>query len=99
MKTATQSLTAESLGIDFSSLPVLLDEDSIRQRVAPIGKTTLYAAATRGEIETVLLGAPGKRGKRLFLTSSVVAWIIRRANVTARPPIGSRKAVAKAVGA
>ena len=85
-------LTAEALKIDLSNLPVLLDEEGIRAKVAPIGRTTLYAAATKGEIETVLLGAPGKRGKRLFLAASVVAWIIRRAEVTRRPAIGSRSA-------
>lgn len=91
MKPAPLPLTAEAFGIDVSSLPVLLNEKGIRERVAPIGKTTLYSAATNGEIATVLLGAPGKRGKRLFVTSSVVAWIIRRAQQTKRPAIGSRR--------
>jgi hypothetical protein len=91
MENATQSLTAASLGIDVSRLPALLDADGIHSRVAPIGRTVLYEAATREEIKTVLLGAPGKRGKRLFVTDSVIAWILRRATTTKPPAMGSRK--------
>jgi len=83
--------TAETLGINIANLPVLLDDEGIRAKLAPIGRTLLWQAATAGEIESVLLGAPGKRGKRLFVTASVVAWMVRRAKATAPPKLSAVK--------
>lgn len=74
----------------LTSVPPLLDAKGVRQHVADIGRTLLYEAASSGEIQSVSLGM-GKRGKRLFVTKSVVEWIGRCAEKTKQPKLGTTK--------
>src|SRR5687767_15068884 len=83
----TQAL--ERLGLDLGALPPLLDDRGVCKHVLPIGRSTLYAAASAGEIQTASIGAPGRRGRRLYVTLAVVAWVLRRMDQTLRPAIGS----------
>lgn len=76
---------------DSKNIPALLDVSGVRKHIAPIGRTLLYELASTGEIETVSLGM-GKRGKRLFVTSSLLDYIRRRSEITRRPNMGRRKA-------
>lgn len=74
----------------FPNVPPLLDAKGVRTYIAPVGRTLLYQAAASGEIESVSLGM-GKKGKRLFITESIVAWINRRAVTTEKPKMGANK--------
>jgi len=93
------TVTAEMLGINLSTLPPLLDDKGVWERIAPIGRTTLYTLTSAGEIESVSVGAPGRRGKRMWITASLVAWLIRRASATKRPAMGAKKAAREAAAA
>ena len=73
---------------DLSGTPPLLDAQGVRKHLADVGRTMLYQLATSGEIDSVSLGM-GKKGKRLFVTASIVAWIRRRAAATQRPRLAS----------
>jgi hypothetical protein len=77
------------LKINLSEIPALLDVDGVQKHLAPIGRTLLYELATSGEIETASIGL--KRGKRVFVTQSVVQWIQRRMAATLRPRLKIRK--------
>ncbi len=57
---------------------------------APLGRTLLYELASRGEIQSASLGL--KRGKRVFVTASIVAWLRRRTAATRRPKVVGRHA-------
>lgn len=59
-------------------LPPVLDVRALQHNFC-IGRTTAYHLATSGEIQSLTLGAPGKRGKRVFLTLSVIEYVKRRA--------------------
>lgn len=77
------------LEIDLTKIPPLLDADGVRKKLAPISRTTLYELATLGEIETASLGLG--RGRRVFVTASVVAWLQRRMEATKRPKLAPRQ--------
>lgn len=84
-------LAESKLGLNLNLLPPLLDERGVVDRIVPISRSTLYCAAGAGEIQTASIGAPGKRGRRLYVTSSVVEWVLRRLDETKRPALAPRK--------
>jgi len=71
----------------LAALPPVLD---LRQQAKHFGlkKTVAYALAGKGEITSLTIGAPGKRGKRMFLTDSILKFIERR--VATSPPLHRR---------
>jgi hypothetical protein len=81
--TSQVSTNVPVLTVDLSAIPPLLDADGVRTHLAPIGRTLLYELAARGEIETASLGL--RRGKRVYVTASIVAWLQRRMAATRRP--------------
>ncbi len=90
MRTTSQEpVNVPPLGINLSEIPALLDANGIRKHLAPLGRTLLYELATRGDIETASLGLG--RGKRVFVTTSVVKWLERRAAESKRPNLANRK--------
>lgn len=66
----------------ITTLPPLLDFRTLQTHFQ-IGRTVAYQLASAGEIQTLTLGAPGKRGKRVFLTESVLAFLDRRTSDSA----------------
>ena len=74
--------------IDLSKVPPLLDCDGVRKYLGPIGRSTLYQLATLGEIESASLGLG--RGRRVFVTASIVGWLQKRLAQTKRPNIAIR---------
>lgn len=62
----------------LATLPPILDFKALKSNFG-IGRTTAYYLASMGEIVSLTTGIPGKRGKRVFLTDSVIAYIRRRA--------------------
>lgn len=78
-----------ALNINLSEIPALLDADGVRKHLAPIGRTLLYELASRGEIETASIGM--KRGKRVFVTASVIQWLQKRMAITQRPNMSIRR--------
>lgn len=76
-----------SLAINLSEIPVLLDANGVRKYLAPLGRTLLYELATRGEIQTASVGM--RRGKRVFVTASIVKWLEKRMAATKRPQLAS----------
>lgn len=87
------STSAPALPVNLSDLPALIDAEGVRKHLAPVGRTLLYNLASSGEIQTASLGLG--RGKRVFVTASVVQWLQRRMEQTKRP----RMAIHRAVGA
>ena len=83
------------LQVNLAELPALLDAEGVRKHLAPVGRTLLYNLAASGEIQTASLGLG--RGKRVFVTESVVLWLQRRMASTKRPRIATRQS-AKQVG-
>jgi hypothetical protein len=65
-------------GATITVLPPVLDLRALKATFG-IGRTTAYLLATTGEIQSLTLGAPGKRGRRVFLTQSVLELVKRRA--------------------
>ena len=80
------------LTVNLSEIPALLDADGVRKHLAPVGRTLLYELATRGEIQTASIGL--KRGKRVFVTASVVQWLQKRMSATHRPQVADRRSPA-----
>ena len=80
------------LTVNLSEIPALLDADGVRKHLAPVGRTLLYELATRGEIQTASIGL--KRGKRVFVTASVVQWLQKRMSATQRPQVADRRSPA-----
>lgn len=78
------------LPVNLSEIPALLDANGVRKHLAPLGRTLLYELATRGEIQTASIGM--KRGKRVFVTASVVQWLQKRMAATQRPRMADRRA-------
>lgn len=78
------------LPVNLSEIPALLDAEGVNKYLAPMGRTLLYELATRGEIQTASIGM--KRGKRVFLTASVVQWLQKRMAGTQRPQMAARRA-------
>ncbi len=78
-------------------LPAVLDFHTLEVNFG-IGRTTAYLLATSGDIQSLTLGAPGKKGKRVFLTDSVLGYIDRRLK-DSTPLNCVRPAKAKAVAA
>ena len=83
------STSVPALPVNLSDLPALIDAKGVRKHLAPVGRTLLYNLASSGEIETASLGLG--RGKRVFVTASVVRWIQHRMECTKRPKMASRK--------
>jgi hypothetical protein len=81
---------APSRSINLAVIPALLDANGVKRYLVNVGKTTLYELATSGEIESVSIGFG--RGKRCFVTASIVAWLDRRAAATKRPQMADRRA-------
>lgn len=89
METNSSSLAnVPAFAINLSEIPVLLDAEGVRKHLAPLGRTLLYELASQGEIQTASLGL--KRGKRVFVTASVVAWLQRRIATSRRPQLAPR---------
>ena len=61
-------------------LPLLLDVEGVNKFIGPISRTTLLVLATKKKIETVSMGM--KRGKRLFVTESILRWLESRKATT-----------------
>lgn len=59
------------------TVPPIIDLPYLRASFG-ISKTTAYALAASGEIQSLTMGAPGRRGKRVFLAQSVVEYVQRR---------------------
>lgn len=78
------------LPVNLAEIPALLDANGVRKHLAPLGRTLLYELATRGEIQTASIGM--KRGKRVFVTASVVQWLQKRMAATQRPRMADRRA-------
>src|ERR1700676_248018 len=90
MKTNTSELVnVPELTIDISKLPPLLDCDGVHKHLAPIGRSLLYELATKGDITSASLGIG--RGRRVFVTASIVQWLQKRAAQTKRPNIAPRR--------
>lgn len=91
METNSSSLAnVPAFAINLREIPPFLDAEGVRKYLAPLGRTLLYELASQGEIETASLGL--KRGKRVFLTASVAAWLQRRIATTRRPQLAHRNA-------
>jgi hypothetical protein len=58
-------------------LPPILDVPEAG-KVVSCARTGLYALDVAGEIQSLTVGAPGKRGKRVYLTASLLAYLARR---------------------
>ena len=71
-------------------LPHVLDVRGLGQSFS-IGRTTAYHLAAAGEIQSLTLGAPGKRGRRVFLTQSVIEYVARRVTESKPLSCGSQK--------
>ena len=79
--------------VNLAGIPPLLDVGGVNKYLAPVGRTLLYSLATSGEIQTASIGL--KRGRRVFVTRSVVDWLQRRMEATERPNMGSGKQSAR----
>ena len=86
--TSTHTNSA-TLSASLTNVPPLLNAAGIALHIAPLGKTLLYELATAGEIQSASLGIG--RGKRVFVTSSVIAWIERRMSETKIPRLATRR--------
>jgi hypothetical protein len=73
----TPSPVVPDLDAFIASLPPVLGLQELKVNFQ-IGRTTAYHLASNGEVESLTLGAPGKRGKRVFLTKSVLEYVQRR---------------------
>lgn len=60
-----------------TALPPIIDLTTLAATFG-IGRTTAYLLASAGEIKSLTLGTPGKHGKRMFLTESVLEYVNRR---------------------
>jgi len=90
MKANTSELAGVAkLNIDLSKIPPLLDVAGVNAHIAPLSRSLLYELASCGEIETASLGLG--RGKRTFLTSSIVSWLQKRVGQTKRPNLAPRR--------
>ena len=69
--------TSTAYQTQIAALPPLSDLEDL-DRNFHFSKTTAYALTAVGEIESVTIGRPGKRGSRRWLTASVLAYIERR---------------------
>ena len=87
---STSNAPAQGLSINLAAIPALLTTQGVNQHLAPCSATSLYEAATAGEIQSVSLGMG--RGRRLWVAASVVDWINRRAATTKRPALAGRRA-------
>lgn len=76
------------LNVNFAALPALIDLNGINKHLCPMSRSMVYELATNGEIETASLGL--KRGRRVFVTASVVKWLQRRITQTKRPNVAPR---------
>jgi len=86
------SANTPTLEVDLAALPALIDHGGINKHLAPLARSTLYELATKGEIQSASIGL--KRGKRVFVTASIVAWLERRMAITKRPNVAPRQSSA-----
>ncbi len=82
------------LDIDVTRIPPLIDVVGVSTYLAPLSRSLLYELASRGEIQSASIGL--KRGRRFFVTTSLVSWLQKRASGTQRPNIAPRKKEKKA---
>ncbi len=87
------STNVPSLAVNLSEVPALLDYKGVNRYLAPLGRTLLYELASSGEIETASIGM--KRGKRVFVTASVVRWLERRMAATQRPQMADQRGTSR----
>ena len=90
MNNASANTHAHSFTSQITSLPQILDVSGLEQTFG-IGRTTAYHLAAVGEIQSLTLGAPGKRGRRVFLTQSVIEYVTRRLAESKPLSCGSQK--------
>jgi len=81
------------LNVNLASLPALIDLNGINKNLCPMSRSMSYELATSGEIETASLGLG--RGRRVFVTESVVRWLQKRLAGTLRPKIAPRRKVGR----
>jgi hypothetical protein len=84
------ALARQKMGLELSTIPPLLTAEQVGERILALGRTSLYSAASAGEIETASVGAPGHRGRRFFLTTSVISYVLRRMGSTVTPKVTPR---------
>jgi len=89
MHNSVFSTASDSLKIDVGSLPALIDLDGINRGICPMSRSLLYTLASAGEIESASLGMG--RGKRVFITATVISWLQRRIAQSKRPNIAPRR--------
>lgn len=77
--------------IDKSIIPPFLDVEGVKRHLAPLSRSLLYELATQGEIESASLGM--RRGRRVFVTESIVRWLHKRMALTRKPNIAPRTKV------
>ena len=82
------------LNVNLSGLPALIDLNGINKHLCPMSRSMSYELATSGEIETASLGLG--RGRRVFVTESVVRWLQKRLAGTQRPNIAPRRKIERA---
>jgi hypothetical protein len=85
---STNVRPAAGFTINQATIPPLLDGDGVRQYLAPLSRSLLYQLDSRGEIQSASLGL--KRGSRVYVTSSIVAWLEWRMAATKKPKLSSR---------
>ena len=91
------SIVSESLKIDLAKLPALIDLEGINRGIAPMSRSLVYSLDSAGEIESASLGMG--RGKRVYITASVVAWLQRRLAQSKRPNLAPRRTTVSQEGA
>lgn len=88
METKSKHPNVPELNVNLSALPALIDLAGINKHLCPVSRSLAYVLATSGEWQTASLGIG--RGRRVFVTESVVAWLQRRMAGTVRPNIAPR---------
>ena len=85
---SNQNIVPE-LNVNLSGIPALIDLDGINKHLFPLSRAMAYQLASAGQIESASLGIG--RGRRVFVTSSVVDWMKRRMAQSRRPNCAPRK--------
>ena len=77
-----------------ATLPQLLDFHQLEEHFG-ISRTTAYLLASSGDLPSLTIGAPKKRGKRVFHLPSVLNYIAKRTAyskpLNCKPGTGKRK--------
>ncbi len=67
----------KSTASNIAQFPPVVDISNA-QKILPHGRTALYLLAKEGEITSLMLGNPGRSGKRTFLTQSLFDYLDRQ---------------------